>query len=410
AKEGLQQPRIDSSQEGIFPLTEFSIEQFSNNVLAGKPYSIEVLFMYKGNPGFQTLNKHNFHDALKKIPMVISFDSFINESNIYADLILPLNTFVEEWDEVSAPGVSFQHVGIRNPVVETFYNTKQLPDILLNIGKKLSGTINLYPFSSYKELIQERANKLFLSGAGAVTTEKIGSRWLEFIRVRGWHIGRYESFDEFWKLIVSNGGWWDPSAKSLETNEIFKTRSRKFEFYSTALENTLTAKKVTDERSLNKLNISVRGDTIFMAHHETPPHSENMPLHLIIFRKITNRDGSAANLPLMQEMMGYGIREYWVTWAELNPSTAKKYQIKNNDEIWISSDIGSIKARAKICAGVAEDVVAVPFGLGHTSYGKYANGYGTNPTEIIKNQYDMLSGKPAYLATKVNVSKTIGEV
>jgi len=104
-------------------------------------------------------------------------------------------------------------------------------------------------------------------------------------------------------------------------------------------------------------------------------------------------------------MFGIGIRYYWGTWVEMNKITAKKNRVEDNDDIWISSESGSIKARVRIIPSMPDDVVAVPFGMGHHNYGKYADGYGSNPTTIIKNQYDMISGKPAYQSTEVSISK-----
>ena len=49
-------------------------------------------------------------------------------------------------------------------------------------------------------------------------------------------------------------------------------------------------------------------------------------------------------------------------------------------------------------------VVSIPFGLGHTSYGRYAEGHGTNPNSILNNLYDRITGKPALQATKVKIS------
>ena len=49
--------------------------------------------------------------------------------------------------------------------------------------------------------------------------------------------------------------------------------------------------------------------------------------------------------------------------------------------------------------------VAVPFGLGHTSCGRYAKGVGVNPYEILAETSDNLVGRPATMATRVRVEK-----
>ena len=81
AREGNRQIPISRSQDTTFPLADFSYESFAKNILTDQPYPISILFLYKGNPLFQALNHHDFVEALKKIPLVVSFDSFINEIN-----------------------------------------------------------------------------------------------------------------------------------------------------------------------------------------------------------------------------------------------------------------------------------------------------------------------------------------
>lgn len=407
SKKGLKKYRADNAGKGKFSFSDFSISQFTKNVNDGVHYPIGMLFMYKGNPIFQALNKHELGEALKKIPLVVSFDSFMNESNIYADLILPVDSFLEEWDEFSdTPGVPFQHAGIRQPIVEKFHDTRQMVDVLISVGKNIGGApAKTFKTDSFEELVKANMNKIFDSGVGAVTTEKIEGHWLNFIQQRGWHAGRYQSFNEFWELLLKNGGWWNPNTKPIATRKMFSTKSKKFEFYSTALENAVASSGVDESTALDELHITARGDVVYLPHFEAPKETEGKSLKLVMFRNNINRDGSNANLPLLQEMFGIGIRYYWGTWVEMNKITAKKNRVEDNDDIWISSESGSIKARVRIIPSMPDDVVAVPFGMGHHNYGKYADGYGSNPTTIIKNQYDMISGKPAYQSTEVSISK-----
>ncbi|MEJ2196897.1 MAG: molybdopterin dinucleotide binding domain-containing protein [Ignavibacteriaceae bacterium] len=158
------------------------------------------------------------------------------------------------------------------------------------------------------------------------------------------------------------------------------------------------------ENVLNELGISVRGDKVFLPHHEAVPTDENMPLYLSVYKLLTNRDGQSSNQPMMQEMFGYTVHEHWKNWAEINPDTAKEYGIVDNEFVWIESALGSIKVKAKLHPGIMLGVVAVPFGLGHTSYGRYAKDYGSNPLKLMKSLYDKINGNPALQASKVKIS------
>ncbi len=414
AAKGNRQTPVAKSTDTDYPLTDFSIDAFTNNVLNDKPYPISVLFLYKGNPLFQSINHRDFSEALKKIPLVVSFDPFVTETSEYADLILPDHTFLEKWDEFyNTPSVGFAHVGIQQPIIDPLYNTKNTADVILELSNLIGQSVaTALPFESYEKEIRFSTEKLYSSGEGAIITEGVKSSWLEYLQQRGWQIGRYNSFEEFWELLVKQGGWWNPIRTKKDYKDIFKTPSGKFEFYSQYFERVINKliEKIggespeNREKVLHSLNIMARGDKVFLPHHEPVPIDESMPLYLVTYKLLTNRDGQASNQPLMQEMFGYTVHEHWNTWAEINPETAQEYKIENDQFVWVESAIGSIKVRARLNPGIMKEVVAVPFGLGHTSYGRYAKGYGVNPYSILKSKYDMINGNQALQATKVKIS------
>jgi molybdopterin-containing oxidoreductase family iron-sulfur binding subunit len=155
---------------------------------------------------------------------------------------------------------------------------------------------------------------------------------------------------------------------------------------------------------LNQLGISARGDTVFLPHHEPVPWESDMPFHLITFHLLPNRDGQAANLPMMQEMLGHQTRQYWRSWVEIHPESAVRLRVADGQWVWVESSVGRVKVQLKISPRVMPNVAAIPFGLGHTLYGRYATGRGINPHSVLRNVYDLLSGTPALEGTKVRIS------
>jgi anaerobic selenocysteine-containing dehydrogenase len=415
ATEGNKQPPIGHSQYSVFPFTNFSMSSFVENVLAERSYPVSALFLYKGNPLFSALNHHDFTEALKKIPLVVSFDSFQTETSEYADIILPDHTFLEKWDEFSnIPSVGFTHVGIQQPVIESLFNTKNSADVLIELGNLIGESVsNALPFENYEQEIKFRVENIYRLGEGAIISEGLKGSWLEYLHQRGWQVGEYNSFNEFWELLTRNSGWWNPIKKKKDIKNLFKTPSGKFEFYSQLLKNKIDqivlcrGEDTPQNREfvINSVNISARGDKIFLPHHEDIPVDKGIPLYLTTYKLLPNRDGQSSNQPMMQEMFGYTTRQFWSTWAQIHPETARDYGISDEDHMWIESSVGSIKLKAIIDPGVMPDVVAVPFGLGHTSYGRFAKGYGINPYSIVKNTYDKINGNPAPQATKVKISR-----
>jgi anaerobic selenocysteine-containing dehydrogenase len=217
--------------------------------------------------------------------------------------------------------------------------------------------------------------------------------------------------------MLRNGGWWNPIRANRDERQAFPTPSGRFEFYSQALKRSVDAAMSSMDGGptpenlevvLDSLDITTRGDAAFMPHHEPPPtyQDDDMPLVLTTFQVSTNRDGHASNSPSMQEMFGYTARQYWRSWVEINPETAAAFRIHDGDWVWVESLVGTVRVQAYVHPGIAPNTVAMPFGLGHTAYGRYAAGHGANPHSIIRNHYDRLSGKPATQATKVRISHT----
>nr|WP_319393758.1 molybdopterin-dependent oxidoreductase [uncultured Desulfobacter sp.] len=106
-----------------------SVEALSG-IDAQYPYPAKVLFTYLYNPVYSIPGGYRFKQTLtdpNKVPLHLSMDIAINESNIYADYIVPDLTFAEGhfgWLTPHAPGLSF--TGIRTPMVEPL--TEKTPD------------------------------------------------------------------------------------------------------------------------------------------------------------------------------------------------------------------------------------------------------------------------------------------
>jgi len=95
----------------------------------------------------------------------------------------------------------------------------------------------------------------------------------------------------------------------------------------------------------------------------------------------------------------------WDTLVEINSETAKSLKLRDGQVVWVESPFQKIKARVKFSEGVHPEVVAIPLGQGHYSYGKWQKGIGVNPNEIIGVDYDPISGQAAFFNTRVKVYK-----
>ena len=82
---------------------------------------------------------------------------------------------------------------------------------------------------------------------------------------------------------------------------------------------------------------------------------------------------------MVLEMFGYPVLDGWRTWAELAPETAHHLHLHDGDEVEVRSERGAIEAVVKVRPGTAEEVVHIPFGLGHDEPVGGSAGIGSNP-------------------------------
>ena len=54
---------------------------------------------------------------------------------------------------------------------------------------------------------------------------------------------------------------------------------------------------------------------------------------------------------------------------------------------------------------IRPDTIAIPFGQGHTAYGRYAEGRGANPLDLVSPMFNE-AGDLAFAGMKVKVVKT----
>ncbi len=108
------------------PWFPFSKGGLSTETLSGidqqYPYGCNILVTYFFNPVYSIPGGYRFVETLKdpqKVPLHISVDTGINESNLYADYIVPDITYLEGhygWLNPHAPTLKF--TGVRTPCVE----------------------------------------------------------------------------------------------------------------------------------------------------------------------------------------------------------------------------------------------------------------------------------------------------
>ncbi len=271
-----------------------------------------------------------------------------SEMAAYADVILPACTYLEDWGYESAiPGSGYAEARIKQPVIEPLDESRPTASILFDLasGKALSGSFS--PVLTSSEAFPE-----------------------DFARYRTAPLMGWDDFRHV--------GVWKGSGYSYR-NYAFDTPSGKFEFHSDHLERLL--------------NVSLpKQDTVYR-------------LQLVIYRPVLEIRSGSQNFPWAQEMylvmQGCG----WKNLVEINRETAHECHVGEGDEVIVKSSYGEIEGEVRVVEGLRPGVVAIATGQGHFASGRYADGMGVNPNDVIGTEYDEESGQPSFFGTRVSIRK-----
>jgi anaerobic selenocysteine-containing dehydrogenase len=129
----------------------------------------KVLLIDDVNPVYGSPVSWKVTDALKRVPFIVSFGSFIDETSALADLILPDHSFLESWVEAAPESGSAKAVATKfGPVMRPLYDTRSTPDVLLEVSRGLATPIApAFPNTFEEYLNAEPAADVRRAGASA---------------------------------------------------------------------------------------------------------------------------------------------------------------------------------------------------------------------------------------------------
>ncbi len=322
-----------------------SMRDVNDLVLRMQRGEVKTLFIHGFNPVFEIPAGLGFSDSLEKVPLVVSFASYPDETSLLADYILPDHTGLESWGYQMAYGADRVVVSSFQPAVAPFYDTRATADVLLaavrGIGSDLAASL------PYKDEVEYIQNKL----AALVTQE-----------------GYFNAAEikTFMAKFQQYGGWWSAQPGLQKPDG------------ATALDQPYSIAPADD----------LKPDEFYLYPFMSPVLGEG-----------------GANKPWLQETPDPTTTVMWNSWVEINPTTAYLLELENDDVVKLITEVGEIEASVYLYPAIRPDTIAISFGQGHTAYGRYAEARGANPADLLSlvlNGADDL----AFGATRVKLQKT----
>ena len=360
----------------------------------GADAAAQVLFLYYANPVSSLPNAEAMRQALARVPLVVSFSPFFDESARYANLILPDHTYLERWQDALAPAAAPTPVwGVVRPAVQPLQNTKATGDVILALAGRLGGTAAAWArWPSVEALVRERGVALATAARGSAFVDVFRQRELSEVERRGWWLPHGQAPDDFCQSILDAGGWFDPLVDTDDRSGRTQHPDGRVWIYPPDARQRL-------QKSGQKLTEG------FLPLPAVPAAAApDYPLHLVPFRVLTLSSGATPLMPWLLEHLGVLTDTAWETWVEVSPDTARAQALLSGQRVRVESSHGGFEATVRVFAGAQPGVVNVPYGL-HQKVEGWGEPKGANPLAAIGPAADPVSGLPDWHSSRVRLVK-----
>ena len=324
------------------PASAREMQEFVEKMASG---AFKVLFVHGVNPVFELPASLGFKEALGNVGQVISFATFPDETAAEADFVFPDHHGLESWGyQRVATGTALPVLSGAQPVVSPYYNTRATADVLIAAAQLAGGKLaDALPYKDEVEFLQAKVSTLMNEADGSFSALDAAT---------------------FMAYFQQHGGWWKNSDARLAPA-------------SSILNSNIDA---------TEAEFAGEGD-FFLVPFVSPTLAE-----------------AGANKPWLQELPDPPTTVMWNTWIEINPETADVLGLHNDDMVKVSSEAGELEAYVYLYPAIRPDTIAIPFGQGHTAYGRYAENRGANPADLFGVHFNE-AGDLAFAGMKVKVEK-----
>jgi anaerobic selenocysteine-containing dehydrogenase len=347
AEKGLASERIDGAGS-VLPLARHAYQFVADRVISGAP--LEALFLYDANPVYDAPGGRRFIEAFNKIPLVVSFSSFMDETAQYADLVLPEPTFLERYQDDHIEGLGYPGVALRQPVIPPRFDTMNTADFLLRVARVMGNPVaSAFPWSTYEELLKFRL-------------KDAGTDWATLAELGVWMIPGYRFA---WR---GSEKWID---EVVGRDRLKSPRDGRFDFYSREMAAFVQAMSPDQKLKFEK---SLQQDSLGLPQYLLTSYAGEEKEYPFMLNVITlmslGPHSAAANMPSLQEISGMTVGETWDSWLEMNPETAGSLGLQDKSLVWVESPFGRAKTKLRTVKGLRPDVVNLPYNQGHGPRGQ----------------------------------------
>jgi anaerobic selenocysteine-containing dehydrogenase len=343
ASKGMQQARVDGAGSGRYAMTRYLLNRLPEILAAGAPAPVQALFVSSANPAYSLVDTPSVTQAFKRIPLIVSFSSYMDETAAMAHYILPNHTYLERFEDVPAAlGFPKPIIGLARPVVPPLYKTRHTGDVVMQLAKAVGGTVaGAFKWESYEACLKQ-------------------------------------TLGNTWDALQKNGYWVDAKF----TPGPYETRSKKFEFANA---------------DIVKLPA--------YAALKAPGDETSFPLTLIAYDSMRLTAGYIGSPPFLVKALEDTILKKNDVLVEVNPATAKEVGLSDGSHAVLSTPKGNAGVKVSLFEGIMPGLVGMVRGLGHTAYDKFLAGKGVSTNDLMGSVEDPGSGLETAWGIRAKLTK-----
>jgi molybdopterin-containing oxidoreductase family molybdopterin binding subunit len=367
------------------------------------PYKPEMMIHYYSNPLLSTGNPEMVAEAIKRVPFMVSFAFYIDETAEFADIVLPETCYLERYELFpNLPlgylpgGMGYIVYQLRQPVVPPPPGVRPITEVLLELAKRLGFLGDFYKFFNRAHRLKE---PYILDPTKEYTLEEILDRWakstlgpeygLEYLKKHGF-VAIPKKVEEVYEIA---GGKYAPTARVPIYFEFLKDAGE-------ALKQVIKEMNITWDFS----DYTPLVEWLPCPSHESK--AKDYDLWATNSKSVYHYFSSTQENPWLDEAAS---RNPYVYNVLINAETARKKGIVSGDYLWVESEDGfRMRVKVKVTEGIHPQVVLFTGSMGHWAKGEpIAKGKGANINFLrpVGLKYtDWLSGNIDY-CIKVRVYK-----
>ncbi len=374
-----------------FPLSPNMGSEFLPAMLNGYPYAAKALILWSTNPiygvsGLPQQMAEGMADP-KRLPLIVSIDPFINESNQYADYLVPDSVLYESWGWAGAWGGHLTRVNsARWPVVEPRQartadgQVIEMESFLIAVGKRLGlpgfgpGAIadsdgNTHPLDRAEDYYLRAAANLAFDGKpvpeaedeeiAATGVTRLVPELKRVLKPEEWRKAAY---------VYARGGRFEDPEQAYQGEFLGRRFPRAMQIYNQQL--ALARNSLTGERYRGtpywQPPVLADGTPLEQAY---PPDA--WPLRAVSTKSQLQSPHTIGTARLQQIQPANPIG--------LHREDARRLGIRTGDRIRVVSPGGSVEGIALVRSGIQRGVIGIEHGFGHRELGARLHRLGDTP-------------------------------